>query len=256
MQEHLDLIPHPVKGGIIHQRPEDGYINATAMCQASGKQFKHYNENRTTKDFLTALESVVGIPTTELVQSVSGGDPRLQGTWVHPQVAIHLGQWVSPKFAVQVSQWVYDWMSERAAQTPANLPYHLRRYIANHQNVPIGHFSVLTEMMQLLIAPMELMGYTLPERLVPDISHGRMFCKWLREKHGMDTDALPTYDHNYEDGRVVEAKAYPESLLAEFRHHFRTEWLPSKAIPYFRSRDSEALAYLPKLIAGPKPKPH
>lgn len=62
------------------------------MCQAAGRQFKHYNENKTTREFLAALESAVGIPTTELVQSIQGGDPRLQGTWVHPQVAIHLGQ--------------------------------------------------------------------------------------------------------------------------------------------------------------------
>lgn len=253
MQGHLELIPHTVQGGVIYQRPEDGYINATAMCQAAGRQFKHYNENKATRDFLQALEAEVGIPTSTLVQSISGGDPRLQGTWVHPQVAIHLGQWVSAKFAVQVTQWVYDWMSGTVPSKPVEIPYHLRRYIANHQNVPVGHFSILTEMTQMLIAPMEMMGYTLPERMVPDISHGKMFCKWLRDKHGVDTDALPAYSHRYEDGRVVQAKAYPEELLAAFRRHFREEWMPNRAIDYFRSRDSEALAYLPKLLAGPKP---
>lgn len=86
MQQHFDLIPHPVQGGIIYQRPKDGFINATAMCQAAGKQFKHYHENKTTKEFLTALATAVGIPTTELVQTMQGGDFRLQGTWVHPQV--------------------------------------------------------------------------------------------------------------------------------------------------------------------------
>ena len=25
MQQHFDLIPHPVQGGIIYQRPKDGY---------------------------------------------------------------------------------------------------------------------------------------------------------------------------------------------------------------------------------------
>ena len=78
-----------------------------------------------------------------------------------------------------------------------------------------------------------------------------MFCRWLREKHGIDTDALPTYWHLYEDGRRVAAKAYPEALLAEFRRHFREEWLPNQAVKYFRGRDSAALAYLPRLL--PKP---
>jgi hypothetical protein len=255
MQEHFNLIPHPVQGSVIYQRPEDGYINATAMCQAAAKQFKHYNENKATKDFLAALEIEVGIPTSILVQSISGGDVRLQGTWVHPHVAIHLGQWVSAKFAVQVSQWVYDWMSGKSpvVSTP-EVPYHLRRYVANQPNVPVGHFSILTEMTQLLIAPMEIMGYTLPERMLPDISHGKMFCKWLRDVHGIDTNALPTYLHVFEDGRRVWPKAYPDRLLADFRKHFREEWLPNRAIDYFRPRDSAALEYLPKLIGRNKPK--
>lgn len=253
MQGHLDLIPHPVQGGtIIHQRPNDGYINATAMCQAAGRLWGHYRENVATNAFLDALASDIGMPISVLVQSIKGGDPRLQGTWIHPQVAIHFGQWLSPKFAVQVSQWVVDWMSGKSPGKPVEIPYHLRRYIANHQHVPVGHFSVLTEMTQTLIAPMELMGYTLPEHMVPDISQGKMFCKWLRDRHGIDTDALPTYSHHYEDGRVVRAKAYPESLLADFRKHFREEWMPNRAVNYFRSRDSEALAYLPKLLNGPK----
>lgn len=249
LQQHFDLIPRQAQGAVIHQRPNDGYINATAMCQAAGREFKHYNENKTTKAFISALASEVGIPTSVLVQSVSGGDPRLQGTWVHPQVAIHLAQWLSPQFAVQVTQWVYDWMSGKAKPVQPAVPYHLRRYIANQHNLPVGHFSILAEMITSLIGPMELMGYTLPEHLLPDISEGRMFCRWLRDNHGVDTDALPTYLHLYEDGRRVRAKAYPEDLLPAFRKHFREEWLPKHAEQYFRGRDSEALAYLPKLLA-------
>lgn len=254
MQQHFDLIPHPVQGGIIYQRPKDGYINATAMCQAAGKQWFDYRRLAATNAFVDALAAETGIPGSELIHSMKGGDVRYQGTWVHPQVAIHLAQWLSAKFAVQVSQWVYEWMSGTAPASQIEVPYHLRRYVANHQNVPVGHFSILTEMTQMLIAPMELMGYTLPEHMVPDISHGRMYCKWLRDKHGIDTDALPSYIHVYEDGRWVSAKAYPESLLPDFRKHFREEWLPNRAIEYFRGRDGEALQYLPKLIADTKPK--
>lgn len=102
--------------------------------------------------------------------------------------------------------------------------------------------------------PMEIMGYTLPEHMLPDISHGKMFCKWLRDVHGIDTDALPTYLQVFEDGRRVWPRAYPEELLAAFRRHFREEWLPNRAIEYFRGRDSEALQFLPKLIAANKPQ--
>jgi hypothetical protein len=255
MQQHFDLIPHPVQGGIIYQRPKDGYINATAMCQAAGKRWNDYNSIGPTAEFLKALTAETGIAVSEMVQSQRGGDVRFQGTWVHPQVAINLAQWLSGEFAVKVSQWVYDWMSGKApASVVDTVPYHLRRYVANQPNVPVAHFSVLTEMTQLLIAPMEIMGYTLPEHMLPDISHGKMFCKWLRDVHGIDTNALPTYLHVFEDGRRVWPKAYPDELLAAFRKHFREEWLPNRAIDYFRGRDSEALQFLPKLIAANKPK--
>lgn len=250
LQQHFDLIPRRAAGAVVHQRPNDGYINATAMCQAADKLWADYRRLKSTSEFLAALSSDMGIPIAILVQSVSGGDARLQGTWVHPQIAIHLAQWLSPQFAVQVSQWVLDWMSGRSKPVQPIVPYHLRRYIANQHNLPVGHFSILAEMITSLIGPMEMMGYTLPERLLPDISEGRIFCRWLRENHGIDTDALPTYIHEYEDGRRVRAKAYPEHLLPAFRRHFREEWLPKHAEQYFRSRDSEALAYLPKLL-GP-----
>jgi hypothetical protein len=249
MQLSLELIPHKVGREIIQQRAKDGYINATAMCKAAGKNWFDYRRQRTSEPFLSVLSTETGIPASELIQSLKGGgDLSLQGTWVHPQVAINLAQWLSPEFAVKVSGWVFDWMSGKGAPPKAQLPYHLRRYMANHQNVPVAHFSVLTEMTQMLIAPLEMHGYTLPEHMLPDISSGIMFCKWLREKHGIDTNALPKYLHVYEDGRKVQPKAYPERLLAEFRRHFREEWLPMKAVDYFLERDPAALQFLPKLL--------
>src|SRR3984893_8790054 len=234
MQLSLELIPHKVGHEIIQQRAKDGYINATAMCKAAGKNWFDYRRQKTIEPYLDALSTETGIPASELIQSLRGGDVSLQGTWVHPQMAIHLGQWLSPEFAVKVSKWVFDWLSEASPRSKAALPFHLRRYIANAQNVPIGHFSILTELTQTLIAPLELMGYTVPERMMPDISQGRMYCKWLRDNCGIDTNTLPTYMHVYEDGRRVEARAYPETLLATFRQHFREEWLPVKAAPYFK----------------------
>lgn len=244
----LPLVQYEFEKETIHQRVKDGYVNATAMCKAAGKQLKHYNENQMTKEFVKVLSSEVGIPTTELVQSVQGGNPALQGTWVHPQVAINLAQWLSPIFAVRVTKWVFDWMSGKV--TGGNLPYHLRRYVANMTNVPAGHFSMLNEMTIALIAPLERMGYLLPASLLPDISEGKMFCKWLRDQ-GYDTNALPTYEHHYEDGRIVYAKAYPNKLLADFRRHFTEVWLHQHALVYFGQRDQNAIPHLTNLLALP-----
>jgi hypothetical protein len=67
-------------------------------------------------------------------------------------------------------------------------------------------------MTQAIIAPMEEDGYALPERMLPAISQGRMFCGFLRDEFDIDTDKLPTYEHLYEHGRVIRAKAYPQAL--------------------------------------------
>ncbi|MGV6839265.1 MAG: KilA-N domain-containing protein [Planktomarina sp.] len=249
VQYSMQLIEHRVQGAPVQQRQTDGYISATAMCRAADKQWFDYKRQKTTDPFLDALCAETGIPVSELVKSVRGGDPCLQGTWVHPQVAIHLAQWLSPEFAVKVSKWVYDWLSGQGSQ--GSYSYHLRRYTTNMQNVPFGHWSMLQEMMIGLIGPMESRGYVLPENLLPDISEGRMFCKFLRDTLGVDTDTLPTYQHEFEDGRVVYPKAYPNRLLPAFRAHFSEVWLPEKAQAYFQKKDAKALEFLPYLL--PKP---
>jgi KilA-N domain len=156
----LDLfVPHAYHGQTIEQRAKDGYINATTMCQAAGRNWADYSRLNATQAFLPELSADMGIPISDLVQSVRGGPPHRQGTWVHPQVAINLAQWLSPRFAVLVSKWVVDWMSGGGARQPGKLPYHLRRYIDNQMNVPKGHFSVLNEITLGLIAPLEAQGY-------------------------------------------------------------------------------------------------
>lgn len=242
------LISHEVENAVIFQRASDGYVNATAMCKASDKDFYGYARNQSTKEFLLELSAVTQISVTELVISVSGGDPQMQGTWVHPDVAINLGQWCSPKFAVAVSKWVREWISGKAK--PSGLPPHILRYLANRSEIPSSHFSMLNEMIFALIGPLEIAGYTLPEEMIPDISTGRMFCKWLRDVKGIDTNALPVYNHQFDNGRVVRAKLYPNHLLADFRAYFNDDWMKNRAAGYFAERDVKALEYLPRLL-GP-----
>lgn len=244
----LPLVQYEFAHEVIYQRVKDGYVNATAMCKAAGKAWADYNRLGSTEAFLQALSSDMGIPISEIVQSIRGGQPSLQGTWVHPQVAINLAQWLSPEFAVKVTQWIFDWMSGKVPG--GNLPYHLRRYMANMTAVPPGYFSILNEVTLALIAPLEQMGYTLPQNMIPDISLGRLFSGWLRE-NGYDPDAMPRYNHTYEDGRIVDARAYPKALRNKFERYFVEEWMHKKALPYFKPRDAEALPFLENLLALP-----
>lgn len=242
------LVKYEIEHKIIHQRVKDGFINATAMCKATSKQWNDYWRLKGTPEYLHELSSETGVPVSGLVQSIKGGVPDMQGTWVHPQVAIHLAQWLSPKFAVKVSKWVFDWMSGKIPD--GNLPNHLRCYISNMHNVPNGHFSILNEMTMALIGPLEQMGYTIPDSMVPDISEGRMFSGWLR-KNGFDPDNMPNYYHTYEDGLRVQARAYPNSVLEEFRRHFIEVWMAKRSFQYFGERDPKAVPYIENLLALP-----
>src|SRR5207237_8296316 len=98
----------------------------------------------------------------------------------------------SPKVAVAVARWVREWMS---GTFTTKLPYQLERYMANRAAIPINRWSMLNEMTFNLIAPLEQEGYHLPEELVPDISEGKMFCKWLRDEKKIDIMKLLAYGH-------------------------------------------------------------
>ena len=160
----LALIPHQMGAELIHQRAADGYVNATAMCKAAGKRIQDYTRIGPTVEFLEELSGVTGIPTSALIVSIRGGRAELQGTWVHPDVAINLGQWCSPKFAVAVSQWIREWIT--GTYKHQSLPYHIQRYMANRSAIPPTHFSMLNEMIFSLIAPLESDGYTMPDDMV------------------------------------------------------------------------------------------
>ena len=91
----LALISHEIEGKLVHQRAVDGYVNATAMCSAVGKQFFDYRRLKTTEEFLAQLGSDTGIPVSQLVISLKGNTSSYQqGTWIHPDAAIHLGRLV------------------------------------------------------------------------------------------------------------------------------------------------------------------
>lgn len=250
MSEQFELIPRVEEGSIIPQRLSDGYINATALCQSVGKTFSHYKASRQAIEFIEELSKQSGLTEAQLIHSIVGGNAKLQGTWVHPQLAINLAQWLSAKFAVKVSQWVHEWSQ---GQVKFATPVHIKRYMQNRHKIPHTHFSMLNEMTLSLIAPLETAGYILPERMVPDISEGRMFCSWLRKNRGIEPSDFPSYEHEYTDGRKVQARLYPVELYADFRRHFHEVWLPQKAPEYFQQRDASALEFLEVLLL-PAPK--
>jgi hypothetical protein len=108
------LVSRSWNGTPISRRTTDGYVNATAMCKANGKQWNDYWRTDRATTYLEALGAETGIPVSKLCLSLKGGSH--QGTWIRPQVAVDLARWISAPFAV----WMDGWFLESVQQaTPA-----------------------------------------------------------------------------------------------------------------------------------------
>jgi len=164
-----------------------------------------------------------------------------------------LAQWLSPEFAVKVSRWVLEWFSGGGLRRDA-LPDHVRRYLVNRPKIPATHFSMLDQMTLKLLAPLEDRGYTIPPRLMPDISMGKMFSAWCR-KHGFEPDTFPTYDHEFlpSDKRpVVKARLYPNELITAFNLELENWIRDGRAIRYFK-KDGNAIQSIQAIAAALPP---
>ena len=99
-------------GHTIHQRPSTGYIHATAMCNVkAGTKINNWYRNKETQAFLEALSLQTRISVCKLVEISHARSDRGGGTWIHPEVAIHLAMWLDAHFAVQVIQWTSRFIS-------------------------------------------------------------------------------------------------------------------------------------------------
>ncbi len=107
-------------GTPISRRITDGYLNATAMCKANGKQWNDYWRTERATAYLEALCTETGIPVSNLCLSLKGG--FYQGTWIHPQVAVDLARWISAPFAVWVDGWFLEQMESTQKQKTESQP--------------------------------------------------------------------------------------------------------------------------------------
>jgi hypothetical protein len=82
------MISRDFHGATIRQRSSDGYLNATDMCQSTGKRLNDYRRLKSTQEYIVALSSDAGIPASNIIQVVKGVQKgktaQDQGTWIHP----------------------------------------------------------------------------------------------------------------------------------------------------------------------------
>lgn len=103
-----DLIVRAWNGTQIPRRSTDGYMNATAMAKAGGKQWSDYFRTDRATTYMEALSRNSGIPVTSLYVSKPA-----EGTWIHPRLSVDFARWISPDFGVIQDGWFIEWIEEQ-----------------------------------------------------------------------------------------------------------------------------------------------
>ena len=233
------ILEHIFNGTSIEQRSLDGYVNLTAMCQATGKQIHHYFDNKSTNDFLNALEASTGIPRSALVLTFKGGN-NPQGTWGHPQVALHLGQWSSPKFAVWVSKLIFDWMSRGSYQPeppPQHTSVYIKRILEQDHKVPRGFWSVFNASEKVLLHIETKLKLPVANY---DLCDGSVGIRWSKFRVGKNwVQPSTTYVHLFKDQRGARScHAYRNAELEYFQEWIDTKYIPDHLPAYLQTKYS------------------
>lgn len=243
-KHQLALVPHTHQGSLIHQRQADGYINATAMCKAAGKEWSGYRRLDTSIAFIAALEGSLQIHRDLLAQSIVTGSNDARGTWVHPQVAVHLAQWLSADFAVKVSEWIVEWMSGKHPSDRVWQQFEDRISLV-YDNVPLGYFCVFREIADLF-ASMISNGAVFGTRMILDISVGGCWgAHWCNMKLDQYFGQRMRFNHYYPGyfpqsfSNPQEAWCYPEDALPAFKRWLREVYVPIKMPAYLKSQVSQ-----------------
>lgn len=131
------------------------------------------------------------------------------------------------------------------------------RYKDNFHKIDRNYFSVISELFVTQNAEFEKVGYQIPNKaengkqIMPDISVGKMFSKYLSNTKSQFDGKHKFYKHSFPDSRRdVDARMYPLDALPVFRKFIYDRWIPKNAPKYFKERDPVALDYLPKLLGN------
>lgn len=100
----------------------NGYINATKLCNDGGKKLIHWMENKHSKQLMKDFGKMIGLPKEELIIKINGGKlTKISGTYVHSSLITHIASWCSTKYAFFVSTIVNTYHSKQAIEEKEKL---------------------------------------------------------------------------------------------------------------------------------------
>lgn len=131
-------------------------------------------------------------------------------------------------------------------------PMMMRFSLNAKQNSTLWYRSMLNKMVELFALPLEHNGFELPDNVIPDISTGILFNKYIKEKWYDPVKICKTYTHIYPDGRKIPGvRQYPDTLYPLFTERFQKERLANRCAKYLTKRtDAVVLPYLQNTFPG------
>lgn len=99
---------------------ETAFFNATVAANVFGKSPKDWLKTESTKEYIEAVRTILLTEQNQLVRIVQGGNPKLQGTWLHHKLAVPYARWLNARFAVWCDEIIFNILrGEPAPQQPA-----------------------------------------------------------------------------------------------------------------------------------------
>lgn len=216
-------------GTPISRRTTDGYVNATAMAKASGKQWYDYFNTNRASTYLEALSRNLEIPVTSLYISKPG-----EGTWIHPRLAVDFARWISAEFAV----WMDGWFMEEMTRPVEQRTYFRRFSVFPKKNLMRKHWCVFLQITELLEVTHERMRLDVAQRDLIDGSVGKM---WAKHREGQDW-AVERHKMEYtfpDETKPVEIWQYHNSELPYFKEWLDEVYEPEHLYSYTKRKFGE-----------------
>ena len=93
---------------------DNGYINASKLCQDGGKLLKNWNRNKNARELEQEIKSAH--KRADLKIEIMTGANNTRGTYVHPKLIPHIASWISPRFAITVADIVNEYFTKEALE--------------------------------------------------------------------------------------------------------------------------------------------
>ena len=97
----------------------NGYMNATELCENTGKELKKWSDNSNSIELINRLSLSVGLPKNELIIKFEGNqgmNVSYNGTYIHPKLIVHVAIWCSPGYALMVSDSIIKFHAREAIE--------------------------------------------------------------------------------------------------------------------------------------------